>query len=490
MDINEFSIACKLINLKLRSFDIPKVLPAALLISLKQLQQLQQQQPQAPATFQAPVAAAAPVVAAVPTMTATTTPPKVPPMVPPMSRPAVPPYVPPMTMQQQQQQHPPPPQQPLIPGIQPHPAVAAAMVSQPLLPSLQQSPSSTTDGLSMLLSGAGSAAALPAPPTPPSASGTPSRSASLVPVSPPQQQQPLIVGAAAAPVSPEPEWAVRPQSKLKFTQLFNQTDRSRSGYLTGAQARHMMVQSKLPQAALAQIWALADMDADGRLGCEEFVLAMYLCECAAQGEKIPDKLPPELIPPVFRKRIGSVASLSGGAGGVMAAGTRHDSIVSGVGIVPGVGAVSGPSSRHGSVSSQGGVLAAAGGAAAAGVSMADGAVDAMAGLHNQSESCACLWFSGFVASVFLLALSSVFYYSLKVDLFCRSVCLKLKYITKYIKNMFLLPVRVSIDQMVYIMYVFMRSLAFNRIFTHVLPVLYADNIAWYLKRRAKHALKH
>lgn len=38
------------------------------------------------------------------------------------------------------------------------------------------------------------------------------------------------------------------------------------------------MQSKLPQMTLAQIWALSDMDSDGRLGCEEFVLAMYLCD--------------------------------------------------------------------------------------------------------------------------------------------------------------------------------------------------------------------
>lgn len=35
MDINEFSIACKLINLKLRGFDIPKQIPLTLLASLK-----------------------------------------------------------------------------------------------------------------------------------------------------------------------------------------------------------------------------------------------------------------------------------------------------------------------------------------------------------------------------------------------------------------------------------------------------------------------
>lgn len=35
MDINEFSIACKLINLKLRGFEIPKTLPSTLIQSIK-----------------------------------------------------------------------------------------------------------------------------------------------------------------------------------------------------------------------------------------------------------------------------------------------------------------------------------------------------------------------------------------------------------------------------------------------------------------------
>lgn len=74
------------------------------------------------------------------------------------------------------------------------------------------------------------------------------------------------------------EWAIKGPAKLKYTQLFNTTDRTRSGFLTGAQARGILMQSKLPQMTLAQIWALSDMDSDGRLGCEEFILAMYLCD--------------------------------------------------------------------------------------------------------------------------------------------------------------------------------------------------------------------
>ena len=40
---------------------------------------------------------------------------------------------------------------------------------------------------------------------------------------------------------------------------------------------------------------------DGRLSCDEFVLAMHLCDMARAGEKIPDVLPPELKPPQMRR---------------------------------------------------------------------------------------------------------------------------------------------------------------------------------------------
>ncbi|XP_014616737.1 PREDICTED: intersectin-1 isoform X1 [Polistes canadensis] len=108
------------------------------------------------------------------------------------------------------------------------------------------------------------------------------------------------------------EWAVPHQTKLKYTQLFNTWDRTRSGFLSGPQARNIMVQSELPQPILARIWALADMDSDGRLGCDEFVLAMHLCDLAKGGEQIPNTLPLELIPPIFRRqRQGSLTQSQG-----------------------------------------------------------------------------------------------------------------------------------------------------------------------------------
>ena len=43
-------------------------------------------------------------------------------------------------------------------------------------------------------------------------------------------------------------------SKLKYTQLFNGHDRGKSGYLSGVQARGILVQTQLPQPLLARIW--------------------------------------------------------------------------------------------------------------------------------------------------------------------------------------------------------------------------------------------
>ncbi|KAH0568927.1 intersectin-1 isoform X2 [Cotesia glomerata] len=111
--------------------------------------------------------------------------------------------------------------------------------------------------------------------------------------------------------SPPVDWAVPQQSRLKYTQLFNTWDRTRTGYLSGPQARNIMVQSQLHQKILAQIWTLADMDSDGRLGCEEFVLAMHLCDMAKAGETIPTSLSPDLVPPTFRRQRQSSVSSQG-----------------------------------------------------------------------------------------------------------------------------------------------------------------------------------
>ncbi|KAM4591207.1 intersectin-1 isoform 5-T5 [Odontesthes bonariensis] len=105
----------------------------------------------------------------------------------------------------------------------------------------------------------------------------------------------------AAGALPPPDWAVPQSSRLKYRQLFNSHDKMMSGHLTGPQARTILMQSSLPQGQLATIWSLSDIDQDGKLTAEEFILAMHLIDMAMSGLPLPPVLPPDYLPPTFRR---------------------------------------------------------------------------------------------------------------------------------------------------------------------------------------------
>nr|CAI5824868.1 unnamed protein product [Callosobruchus analis] len=377
MNIDEFSIACKLINLKLRSYEIPAMLPPSLLASLKGLASLQggTGTPTGQIGVQGslpPSRPDPPKVGPVPPATA----PLIPGLsgiVPPIMQATSAPMVAPLTAQIGSASAPITTQplacpSPLIssgvagefipplaaaPGILPSkvvPLSGSTMGSLGALPPLTSTlPSMTTTGSTVLPSvGLGidpASLVNPAVVAPPVGTVAPLASTmvpslqstgvtSLVTASAlqsstaPVPTAPITIPSATSTprasigsldrsqsIESQPEWSIPHQTKLKYTQLFNSTDRQRSGYLSGAQARNIMVQTKLPQNILAEIWALSDMDADGRLGCEEFVLAMHLCERAQAGTPPPTRLPPDLIPPTFRRaaRTSSISS-QGSAG--------------------------------------------------------------------------------------------------------------------------------------------------------------------------------
>ncbi|XP_051274505.1 intersectin-1 isoform X5 [Dicentrarchus labrax] len=104
-----------------------------------------------------------------------------------------------------------------------------------------------------------------------------------------------------ASVQPPSDWAVPQSSRLKYRQLFNSHDKMMSGHLTGPQARTILMQSSLPQGQLATIWSLSDIDQDGKLTAEEFILAMHLIDMAMSGLPLPPVLPPDYLPPTFRR---------------------------------------------------------------------------------------------------------------------------------------------------------------------------------------------
>ncbi|KAJ5989584.1 hypothetical protein N7481_004794 [Penicillium waksmanii] len=99
------------------------------------------------------------------------------------------------------------------------------------------------------------------------------------------------------------DWLITAQEKAHFDQIFETVDTARAGVITGDQAVAFFMKARLSEEVLAQIWDLADIDADGQLNRDEFAVAMYLVKLQRGGkERIPQVLPPALIPPSMRRQ--------------------------------------------------------------------------------------------------------------------------------------------------------------------------------------------
>ncbi|RAH50854.1 EF hand domain protein [Aspergillus brunneoviolaceus CBS 621.78] len=109
-------------------------------------------------------------------------------------------------------------------------------------------------------------------------------------------------GSPLAPQSTGGDWLVSPQEKAMFDNIFATVDTAKVGSVSGDQAVAFFMGAQLPEETLAQIWDLADIDADGRLTKDEFAVAMYLVRQQRTGKNpLPQALPPALIPPSMRR---------------------------------------------------------------------------------------------------------------------------------------------------------------------------------------------
>uniref|UniRef100_H2MQC3 Intersectin 2a n=1 Tax=Oryzias latipes TaxID=8090 RepID=H2MQC3_ORYLA len=117
--------------------------------------------------------------------------------------------------------------------------------------------------------------------------------------------------ASTSPKMGAGDWAVPQASRLKYRQQFNTLDKLMSGYLSGPQVRNALMASNLTQTQLATIWYLADVDKDGQLRADEFILAMHLVDMAKTGYPLPLTLPQDLVPPSLRGGIKLVELVNG-----------------------------------------------------------------------------------------------------------------------------------------------------------------------------------
>ncbi|KAI9279317.1 cytoskeletal-regulatory complex EF hand-domain-containing protein [Sporodiniella umbellata] len=89
---------------------------------------------------------------------------------------------------------------------------------------------------------------------------------------------------------------ITPAEKQKYAEIF-QARGQVNGYMSGAIARDVLLNSNLPPNRLERIWDLSDIDKDGNLDFEEFCIAMHLTFDCINGVEPPMSLSPAYIPP-------------------------------------------------------------------------------------------------------------------------------------------------------------------------------------------------
>ncbi|CAO2604004.1 Itsn2 [Lemmus lemmus] len=268
MDQQEFSIAMKLIKLKLQGQQLPVVLPPI----MKQ-----------PPMF-SPLISARFGMGSMPNLSIPQPLPPVAPITTPLSSATSGTSIPPLMMPA-----------PLVPSVSTSslPNGTASLI-QPLSIPYSSSTLPHASSYSLMMGGFGGASI--------------QKAQSLIDLGSSSSTSSTASLSGNSPKTGTSEWAVPQPSRLKYRQKFNSLDKSMSGYLSGFQARNALLQSNLSQTQLATIWTLADVDADGQLKAEEFILAMHLTDMAKAGQPLPLTLPPELVPPSFRggKQIDSI----------------------------------------------------------------------------------------------------------------------------------------------------------------------------------------
>ncbi|KAH8698270.1 hypothetical protein BGW36DRAFT_375788 [Talaromyces proteolyticus] len=104
-------------------------------------------------------------------------------------------------------------------------------------------------------------------------------------------------------------WAVTKDEKKIYDQLFRAWDGLHKGYIGGETAIEIMGQSGLPREELERIWTLSDPHNRGRLNLDEFAVAMHLIYRRLNGYPVPNRLPPELVPPSTRNLNDSIGTM-------------------------------------------------------------------------------------------------------------------------------------------------------------------------------------
>lgn len=89
-------------------------------------------------------------------------------------------------------------------------------------------------------------------------------------------------------------WCMEPfinEYKVEFDQ--NQS----GGFVSGMKVKDILTASNMDIKTLRKIWDLSDIDKDGQLDLQEFVIAKFLTSRVLEGDELPTQLDADMIPP-------------------------------------------------------------------------------------------------------------------------------------------------------------------------------------------------
>jgi hypothetical protein len=112
-------------------------------------------------------------------------------------------------------------------------------------------------------------------------------------------------------LSKDSKWVIPHSHKRKYRELFKQYNQN--GIITGPVAVQLFTQSGLSVDILAKIWDLADMDKDGGLTQQEFLIAAHLISKIREGVPLPQVVPSALVASAASSSSKSSTNLSKGA---------------------------------------------------------------------------------------------------------------------------------------------------------------------------------
>jgi epidermal growth factor receptor substrate 15 len=107
-------------------------------------------------------------------------------------------------------------------------------------------------------------------------------------------------------ISPDDPWYIKASSRINYDKIFDSLSPI-NNKITGARVKPFLMNTGLPVDVLGKIWELSDLDQDGQLDRDEFLIALQLINKAKEGQTIPDQLPPSLLP--FKVRHSSIPNI-------------------------------------------------------------------------------------------------------------------------------------------------------------------------------------